>query len=206
MSDSQKATLGIDVIKLVIAFVLTTIVGGLLTYWFQTRQAQVGREAAIVAADRENATRVFEDVSRLLGERMYRLEAAKLLRGFTGEQPQNPFQDAFVAAFDSAWEVNLSRNRALICRYFGPELAVLYARDIHDQFRKVALGAQIADTTEVQRRVILQEQIHRLNDGMIESIRSGRFATTSASKCDSLPNTISIFGGVYPAPRPDRQP
>lgn len=59
-------------IPLVVGFLLTSVLGGILAFFFQRRQWT--HQHAVQQEDlrRENATQVFEEVSRLLDKRLYR--------------------------------------------------------------------------------------------------------------------------------------
>jgi hypothetical protein len=51
---------------LVIGFILTTVVGGALGYFFQTRSWRNQRESELREAERAAAIKVFEELSTLL--------------------------------------------------------------------------------------------------------------------------------------------
>jgi hypothetical protein len=70
---SPQETLLEKLLPLIIGFVLTTVCGGVLGWYFQDRiwnhQWQVQRHAQML----ESTTRTFEEISRLMDKRLFRL-------------------------------------------------------------------------------------------------------------------------------------
>lgn len=62
-----------EVVLLLFGFVFTTLVGGYLTYNWQGRAAEYERIAEYRRLEQEAATRVFEELSRLMDKRLYRM-------------------------------------------------------------------------------------------------------------------------------------
>src|SRR3954464_10411166 len=58
-----------QVVLLVLGFVLTTVVGGVLGYYYQRRTWDANRREA----ERTAAANVFDDISRAMDERLYRM-------------------------------------------------------------------------------------------------------------------------------------
>ncbi len=58
-----------QVVLLVVGFILTTVVGGMLGYYFQRRTWDANRRES----ERTAAASVFDDISRAMDERLYRM-------------------------------------------------------------------------------------------------------------------------------------
>lgn len=141
-----------DFSLLVVGFILTTVLGGLLGYLFQ--RSTWNHQHAVQKADeeRERASRAFEEVSRLLDKRLHRMRLingalagalrARANRGSSstageGGQPVS-WTDDLARARDEyrkvlvEWNDNLNRTLAVTAVSFGEEareqLEVLYER------------------------------------------------------------------------------
>ena len=103
-----------QVVLLLLGFVLTTVVGGAFGYYFQRRTWDANRRES----ERAAAADVFNDVSRAMDERLYRMRL--VYWGLKGGD-----EDRIAAAMDEyratllKWNDNLNRNLALVQRYFG---------------------------------------------------------------------------------------
>jgi hypothetical protein len=62
-----------DFALLVLGFILTTVVGGFLTYRYQERARADAERTARLQAELVRATTVSEEVSRMLDRRLYRI-------------------------------------------------------------------------------------------------------------------------------------
>lgn len=132
-------------VLLLTGFVLTTVVGGGLTYVFQRatwrHQHRVQREDL----RRDQALRTFEEVSKLLDQRLYRMRqvywAAKAIAKDRGEAAR---LDAAVTAYRAVlvdWNDNLNRVRALVHTYFGEEAREILEHRLHEEY--VAIGEEL---------------------------------------------------------------
>src|SRR3954463_15901025 len=65
--------LGEQLIPLIAGFLLTTVLGGGLGFFFQGRTWKHQHGVVLEEQERERAVRVFEEVSRLLDKRLYRM-------------------------------------------------------------------------------------------------------------------------------------
>lgn len=108
-----------DIIILLVGFVLTTLVGGYLTQSWQTRSARIQREAEHKRTEQAAATRLFEELSRLMDKRLYRMRRVHngLGSNVSGEKMQKRWDSYREVLFE--WNENLNRNLALVQRYFG---------------------------------------------------------------------------------------
>ncbi|HEV2825170.1 MAG TPA: hypothetical protein VG035_08190, partial [Actinomycetota bacterium] len=76
---------------LLVGFLLTTVAGGLLGYFFQRRSWSHQYEVQFRAQERERATKAFEEISRLLDKRLYRLR--QLYWGLSGPTERRREED-----------------------------------------------------------------------------------------------------------------
>jgi hypothetical protein len=62
-----------QLVAIAFGFILTTVLGGLLGFFFQRRSWIHQHNVQLAEQERERAVSVFEEVSRLLGKRLYRM-------------------------------------------------------------------------------------------------------------------------------------
>jgi len=130
--------MGNQIVLLVVGFVLTTVVGGILGYYFQRRTWDANRRES----ERSAAATVFDDVSRGMDERLYRMRLVYwgLRRGDA---------DRIAAAMDEyratlvKWNDNLNRSLALVQRYFGPEVWSFLCTVVYEEF--AIIGRHLED-------------------------------------------------------------
>jgi hypothetical protein len=124
-----------DLMPIVAGFVLTTIVGGLLGYHLQNRSWRFQRQETLRELHQAEATKIFDEVSRLLDQRQYRMS---LVRWTLQRDPPDTKQlDAHWKLYRRAvfrWNDTVNRNRALILRYFGKDASIQFERVIGDGF------------------------------------------------------------------------
>ncbi len=115
--------MGDQVLLLVIGFLLTSVAGGALGLFFQTRNWSHQHRALQLDQQREQAIKVFEEVSSLLDRRLYRMRlvfwAAKRCapagRDVTAlREPLEEYRKVL-----APWNDNLNRTLALVQTYFG---------------------------------------------------------------------------------------
>lgn len=141
-----------DFTLLVVGFILTTVFGGLLGYFFQRRAWTHQHAVQKADEEKERASRAFEEVSRLLDKRLHRMRLinaalAGALRGHAAHassiaaadtgQPVH-WTDELARARDEyravlvEWNDNLNRTLAVTAVSFGEEareqLEALYER------------------------------------------------------------------------------
>jgi hypothetical protein len=129
----------------VIGFLLTTVIGGLLGFLFQRRAWSHQHAVQVHEQERERAVAIFEEVSRLMDRRLYRL---RLLfwslpkRGPGGSEHElatRRLEDYRQVLFD--WNDNINRNLALLQQYFGSSFR--YSLDHAVGGRFVTLGGEV---------------------------------------------------------------
>lgn len=174
---------------LVVGFLLTTVLGGLLGFFFQQRTWAHQHRVQTHDRERERAAEVFEEVSRLLDRRLYRLRllAWSLLAEGDGrsEQAESSMENYRQVLFE--WNDSLNRNLALIQQYFGAVARDRFDRTIGAAFIELgrtveamwkqrgeeaggAGGRQIQDVQLTE----LGGLIYVFNLDMIKAVQSGR--------------------------------
>ncbi len=129
-----------DLAILLLGFVFTTLVGGYLTYAWQTRAAEYQRAAEYRRVEQQAATRVFEDLSRLMDRRLYRMRRLHTGIADVNRDPKTlrPRWDSYREALFE-WNENLNRNLALTQRYFGGEARDILENEINEGFRTLGM-------------------------------------------------------------------
>ena len=131
-----------QVFLLVLGFVLTTVVGGVLGYYYQRRTWDANRRES----ERTAAASVFDEISRAMDERLYRMRLVYWGLKIGDEDRIAAAMSEYRAALIK-WNDNLNRNLALAYRYFGRDVwaflsGVLYAefaiigRHLEDRYRQ----------------------------------------------------------------------
>ncbi len=183
-SGDQGQLMANQVVLLVLGFVFTTVVGGVLGYYFQRRTWDANRRES----ERSAAADVFDDISRGMDERLYRMRL--VYWGLRRGEKDHAAAMAEYRATLVKWNDNLNRNLALVQRYFGREVwaflsGVLYeefaiiGRHLEDWYRRREnreLGsAEEARLFVTGRRLqALGNDIFELNGFMIAMIQRGR--------------------------------
>jgi hypothetical protein len=194
MAEKTSAERWHDVIMLVLGFVLTTVVGGSLTHIYELSQ----EHQRVNEQRRAEATKLFEDLSRLMDTRIYkwRQVAWAVEDGKSASEIWKKYDDYQQILFE--WSSSVNRNRALLCRYFGPDAGTAFETKIMPGFRNIqeTLRKRL-ETNAVSRKVTFSREalaycadplshlIYQLNNRLAESIRSGDVGSSDpGNKCD----------------------
>lgn len=172
---------------ILLGFLLTTVLGGFLGVYLQQRSWAHRFKVERATAERDRAVQVFEETSRLLDRRLYRMRrlAWTLKREHNrplSEQGQKSLSDYDAVLFD--WNDSINRNLALLERYFGTD------RRNDLDYKIGALMGSVGAALERQVRLentreedlgVLQSDLDRLanliyayNVELIRSIQEGR--------------------------------
>jgi hypothetical protein len=176
-----------NVVLLVLGFVLTTIVGGVLGYSLQDRLWKRQNRAKMFESERATATKLFEDLSRLMDKRLYRMRQVywKLQRHTRGAEELES-QMAVYRELLSEWNDSLNRNLALTEAYFGPEVrshleGKVYegfssiGRLLEDSYRADPSADHTRQFQSISRSLTgIGAEIYMLNARMISQIQRGR--------------------------------
>lgn len=112
-----------QLVLLGVGFLLTSVAGGLLGSYFQRRTWAHQHEVERSEQDRQQAVKVFEEISSLLDQRLYRMRlvfwAARDRARDTGrDQDLERAREGYSASL-RAWNDNLNRCLALVTVFFG---------------------------------------------------------------------------------------
>ncbi len=126
-----------DLFLLLVGFFFTSVVGAALGAYFQNRSWDYQERARAQSSETEAATRVFEDVSKLMDRRIYRMRQLNWkVRDFDGEARHEA--EAAMKSYQQVlyeWNDALNRNRALVLRYFGKKTEAENFGPTHEGFK-----------------------------------------------------------------------
>lgn len=131
-----------DMSLLILGFILTTVVGGILTQRYQENAWRHQHEMNILESERQAATDVFKEISRLMDSRLYRMR--RLITGIVDGQSPQIMQERWDSYREIllVWNENLNRNFALTQRYFGDEARRMLEYEIHHKFNQLGLDIE----------------------------------------------------------------
>lgn len=180
-----------------ITVILTTVLAALLAYVFQNRswdhQHQVNTEEKqfesrrqLVAQEQERAVLIFDEISRLMDKRLYRLRLIYWRmkpgrdNGSWPAEARERFEEYRQVLYE--WNDAVNRNLALVQRYFGP--AMRHRLDFGVGASFAALGrtmeewwksGQPPDRDDVPVRLSrLSNLVYSFNLDMIGAIQAGK--------------------------------
>ncbi len=127
---------------LFVTFLFSTIVGGYLTHRYQQASWKYQNRATLLETERARATAFFDELSRLIDKRMYRMQLIlnRLCENNRGEALNRCFDDYNQLLHE--WNNNLNRNIAMTERYFGPQMRTDFEYNIHRPLRD--LGSELS--------------------------------------------------------------
>jgi hypothetical protein len=176
-----------QLILLLVGFGLTTVVGGLLGYFFQRRTWANQNRATLREAERQAAVRTFEELSNAMDRRLHRmtqLEAFLRREDSAASQLVEKHLELYREALD-IWNENLNRNLALTQRYFGARVKSYLEAEIYERFQRAGSelengyrqrvrNEQAFTSPSLQRELrTLNERIYDLNVEMIGLVQQG---------------------------------
>jgi hypothetical protein len=125
-----------SLVPLFVGFLLTTVLGGVLGYYFQTRSWRHQNTARVLETELQTALKVFDDISRLMDKRLYRMRLLfwRLSDSPADQETIEKFMNLYrEVLFD--WNDNLNRHLALVQCYFGDDIREQIDYDIYEQFK-----------------------------------------------------------------------
>jgi hypothetical protein len=176
-----------QILLLVLGFILTTVGGGLLGYYFQNRSWEHQNTAKVRADERATAKDVFESVSVLMDKRMYRMRL--LSWGLEDETASDEIIERHMTNYRQIlfeWNDSLIRNLALVQAYFGKDIRWRLGVQIYEEFKRIGriLEAQytarkaskkhLAESKPTVELENLSREIYALNFQMINLIQAGK--------------------------------
>jgi DNA anti-recombination protein RmuC len=126
-----------ELVLLLLGFFLSTIVGGMLAYWYQSLAWSRDDEARRKSEELARASALFEDISRMMDKRLYRLrnvQDALEQRLSVGELEK--CREEYRASV-AEWNETLNRNLWATERYFGKSLRNTLEATIQEGFRSL---------------------------------------------------------------------
>jgi hypothetical protein len=127
----------------VVGFFLTTVCGGVLGHIFQKRSWNNQRKVSRRDHELETAIEIFEEISRLMDKRTYRMKLLfySVAGRLSGDSTQERLEEYRSVLFE--WNDSINRHLALLQIYFG--------KDVRDEFdyvvgkRFVNVGRDLED-------------------------------------------------------------
>ena len=175
-----------QVFLLILSFLLTSVVGGLLGYYFQNRTWKRQNTAQLQENERLTAKTLFENISMLMDKRLYR---SRLISwSLEDESVQEEVIEKHMAEYRQIlyeWNDTLIRNLALVEAYFGNEVRQHLEGTVYESFKKIGeliekrykewkVSKKVSTPTINTERQKLAGEIYRLNFSMIRLIQSGK--------------------------------
>lgn len=178
-----------------VVFVLTSVLGSTIAYFYERRRAKTD----LRERQREAARTVYEELSRLMDKRLYRMRqfAWALDRAVADKQDvESKWSDYRGVLYE--WNDSLNRNLALILRYFGPlaseefecNVAEMFAgandelREHHRQHSgEMVTSMPILTLQDVDRYLQeIDDHIYRLNQHMLTAIAKRDYEPYGANR------------------------
>jgi len=123
---------------LAVGFILTTILGGILGNYFQNKSWKHQNEIRLINAERDAATRLFDELSRMIDKRYYEMRQLAYKLTFKQISDVEEQMDKYREIL-STWNGSLNRNRALTRRYFGNNIENIFMDEIHREFKEIGI-------------------------------------------------------------------
>jgi len=183
-----------DLAPILLGFLLTTVLGGFLGVYLQQRSWAHRFKVERATEERDRAVQVFEEISRLLDRRLYRMRrlAWTLEREHSrplSERGQKTLSDYDAVLFD--WNDTINRNLALLERYFGNERRDDLDNEIGALMGSVGAalesGVRLENSVEVDLAGVqfdldrLADLIYAYNVELIRSIQEGRLGPSQTT-------------------------
>jgi hypothetical protein len=126
-----------DLLKLFCGFLLTTVFGGVLGYYFQNRAWRHQFRLRLLEADLASSTKVFEELSRLMDKRLYRMRQVhwKLKQSASDDILKEHMRAYREVLYE--WNDALNRNLALAEICFGSNIKGALENSIYEEFSRI---------------------------------------------------------------------
>ena len=176
-----------QLIILTVGFILTSVIGGLLAYFFQNRSWKYQNTEKLAESERSTATVVYEDISKLLDKRLYRMRQLHWKLDDLNLEPEvlekymNDYRDILYE-----WNDRMNRNLALTQAYFGDEIRTVLEHTIFEEFKRIGVlleqsylqkqkNSNIVNSEQISKDLAkLSNTIYLINLRMIELIQNGK--------------------------------
>jgi hypothetical protein len=203
-----------QVILLVIGFGLTSVLGGVLGWFFQSRSWSHQHRVQQRDREREQALKVFEEVSSLLDKRLYRMRlvfwtARRLAQDGGSAEPLEAALDEYRAVV-ATWNDNLNRSLALVHTYFGGALRDELEDRIYEEFTAIgraldrfvreARAGTAAEIPPIDGRLRwLGRQVYGFNVRALELLQDARLGRDAPDQAPERDEPMLQFGNQGPA-------
>jgi peptidoglycan hydrolase-like protein with peptidoglycan-binding domain len=146
MQGRRERQMGQQLLLLVVGFVLTSVLGGLLGYLLQSRAWAHQHDVQRRDEERQQALKTFEEISLLLDRRLYRMRrlywaARRKAQGTGDEAGLTSAQDDYREVL-AEWNDNLNRTLALVETYFGSQTRTMLEDEVYDEFADTGRGLE----------------------------------------------------------------
>src|SRR5215469_5594263 len=179
-----------EIIPLVVGFVLTTVLGGLLGTWLQQRTWKRQNEVQLRQDELRHADDVCQQISKLLDKRLYRMRRLYFALASDPELAERSERiQACLKGYDAVlyeWNDSLNLNLALMGAYFGEGARNWLHFQLYEQFKQA--GARLEDyhlrdarsapaerdLAEIKAHLdLLENQVYQLGVFMMTQLRDG---------------------------------
>jgi hypothetical protein len=178
-----------ELIPLIVGFLLTTVLGGVLGTFLQQRAWKHQNEARLTEEEFRRADAISESISQLLDKRLYRmLRLFYALRRLSRDEGSLDIVQQRLADYNDVlyeWNDRINLNLALIGTYFGESARAWLDHNIYETFQRV--GSTLEDEYRAavrQERIeipqaletellALNDQLYRLGVFMSTQLRAG---------------------------------
>ena len=172
-----------DIALLLLGFVFTTLVGGYLSYSWQSRAAVIEREAEQKRNEIESATSIFENVSKLMDKRLYRMR--RISMGVGNGKDSNEMDQRWDKYRETLfeWNESLNRNLAMIQMYFGEGARYFLENNIQSGFISYGRMLENSKNNAYKERLLaadtLNNKIYNFDLSLIDKIQKGKVGSFS---------------------------
>ena len=178
--------LGNQIVIITLGFILTTVLGGTLGYYFQTRTWKHQHDTKLVDAERDTAKDIFEKISILMDKRLYRMRL--LYWHIRDQKPDDDGFDHHLQEYKSVlyqWNDNLMRNIALMKAYYGEDVRNHLEGKVYEGFARIGTRLEKEINNWKEKGEInkqsgigndlkdLSEDIYHLNFKMLRKLQEG---------------------------------
>jgi hypothetical protein len=200
-----------EIVRLIVGFVLTTVLGGVLGSYLQQRSWKHQNEVRLKEENLKRAGAACESVSRLLDKRLYRMLRLYYVcdgyvqGSFSKEVLEQRLRDYDNVLFE--WNDGLNLNLALIGTYFGKSAREYLDFNIYEGFKAAGSNLEQAYRAVSQESHAnfpfdeLHSQLDQLNNKvyqlgvfMMTQLREGQVGRSSPDPL--MPSMLEIIPNV----------
>lgn len=187
-------------VPIVVGFLLTTVIGGALGWYFQNSSWKNQNEARLREDELRRADDVSRSLSNLLDKRLYRMlrlyHALRADRSSLSAAVEERMQDYVAVLYE--WNDTLNLNLVLVGTYFGDSARRWLDERIYVSFRELGLrlegryrnlGAETRtphDDADIERLfAMLNDEVYRFGLLMMTRLRDGMVGRSAPDRASS---------------------